>query len=401
MILGRVRRFICAIPKTIDKYPLTVKFTVASVVVAGSWVVYRVGPISTNQKITKRLRDGSDPLPKEEHSKGSSKYIDRPDVVKSIHKLLFESDPDNGKIGFILGPKGSGKSRAVMEACSTTPGPSYILYQEVYQISQAAEQLAHAAGFPRDRNIVDRIYQRLFQVDSLDVFYYFPKDTVQAITYVLNKIARKSKEAIKEHDLNRLPCFVIDATELLALHEPETLNTLLRLANYYARAKKMRIVLVDSDGITLSKINQSLKYPKVDIDIVEVKDLADKDAENYLRKQTKMSNDLAKRLVRSVGGRLLHLGCVANFYQKLYGNNLDDDLIYNIIDNWLYTRFVAPINDVIINNAPVSEHIIECFISEPALFPSILKKQLYAHPAEVQHVIDALVNANLFRYNAW
>ena len=53
--------------------------------------------------------------------------VDRSGVVKSIQKLLFESNPDNGKIGVIVGPKGSGKSCVVIEACSIKPGPNYVL----------------------------------------------------------------------------------------------------------------------------------------------------------------------------------------------------------------------------------------------------------------------------------
>ena len=91
------------------------------------------------------------------------------------------------------------------------------------------------------------------------------------------------------------------------MHQPDILNTLLSLAKYYARSKKLRIVLVDSDGITLSKINRYLEHPIIDIDVVEVKNLKEQDAKEYLIVQTKMSSDLAKRLVQSVGGRLLHL----------------------------------------------------------------------------------------------
>ena len=37
-------------------------------------------------------------------------------------------------------------------------------------------------------------------------------------------------------------------------------------SQYYARAKKLRIILVDSDGtITLAKINENFKHPIVDV----------------------------------------------------------------------------------------------------------------------------------------
>ena len=196
--------------------------------------------------------------------------------------MMFDDVPASDGplgIGVVLGPSGSGKTRAVMEACSTPPGPNYVLYKEIYMNSEAAEQLAelaHAANIPLSRNIFDSIFNSL-GIDSQA--YYFPNDSVKAITYVLNKIARRSKEEFEKKDLQKLPCFVIDASELLAVHEPDILNAILRLAQYYVRAKKLRIVLVDSDGITLSKINESLKHPIVDI--VEVEDLNDHDAEQY------------------------------------------------------------------------------------------------------------------------
>ena len=208
----------------------------------------------TNKKMAKRLKAGSDPMHKKKiyycgfsfplsrHINPKSislKYsIDRPNVVKSIQKLLFESDPDNGKIGVVLGPRGSGKTRAVMQACSNAPGPNYVLYKEIYMNSEAAEQLAHAVDMPLSRNIFDSIFNSL-GLDSQS--YYFPEDSVKAIAYVLNKVARRSKQAFEKEDLKTLPCFVIDATELLAMDEPAILNALLRLAQYYVRAKKIRI----------------------------------------------------------------------------------------------------------------------------------------------------------------
>ena len=155
-----------------------------------------------------------------------------------------------------------------MEACSTSCqdpntssstapfGPNYILYQEIYMNSEVAEQLAHTADMPLSRNILDSICMNLgFDPQS----YNFPEEPDKAITYVLNKIARRSKKAFEKNDsLECLPCFIIDAAELLAIHKPDQLDILLRLGQYYARAKKLRIILVDSDGITMAKINENL-----------------------------------------------------------------------------------------------------------------------------------------------
>ena len=163
-------------------------------------------------------------------------------------------------------------------------------------------------------------------------------------------------------------------------------------------------MLVDSDGITLSKINESLKHPIVDI--VEVEDLNDHDAEQYLIERTKMSSDLAKRLVSLIGGRLLHLSCAVDAYHKIKSNDITDlQLIYDSIREYFRIKVMAPINTVIISTAPVSELIIKYFIrcDLKPLPPSELNKHLYdngINPAEAKKTIGDLVNASLLRYNA-
>lgn len=399
LFFRRVRCRVRCIAQTIERYPTVSKWMLLSVIILGGYTIFhREGPKRTNQKIIKKLRNGSNPR--------SFQYqhrvlVDRSDVIKEIQKLLFESDLENGKFGVILGPAGTGKTRVVVDACSNTDhGPGYILYQEVYSTSEAAKQLAQAADIPLSRTSFDNVYRYL----GFESLFYFPSDHVEAMTYVLNKVARRSLEVIEKDNLTRLPCFVIDGAELLAVHEPDVLCTLLRLAQYHVCAKALRVVLVDSNGITLSKINQSLKLPIVDI--VEVKDLKDHDAEEYLVKQTyhEMSSGLAKRLVGLIGGRLLHLGCAVDVYQKL-DRSLSEDLVYDRIKEHLFIKVIVPIKNVIIENAPVSELIIKCFISNNSqpLFPSQLKNDLRHKdivPAEAQKIIDALVNANLLRYNA-
>ena len=193
------------------------------------------------------------------------------------------------------------------------------------------------------------------------------------------------------------------------MHKPDLLDVVLRMGQYYARAKKLRIILVDSDGITLSKINGNLKHPIVDV--VEVGDLSYEDAVLYLIERTKLINNempdvLAKRLVGLIGGRLLHLNCVIDEYQKLeqkLETSKDVQSACEKIEWHLYVKVMAPINDVIKSNAPLSELIIKFIISKNCvpLFPLDLKKYLSTDPDEVQKVIDILVKANLLRYNAY
>ena len=390
LLFRRSLKYGRAIAKSIENHPTITNWVTVSVLMLGGYtILHREGSKRTNQGIAKRLKAGSNP--KESHR--SLEYsVNRSDVVKSIQKLLFESDPDNGRIGVILGPTGSGKTRAVIEACSVTPGPIYILYQEIYQTSKTVgKQLAHAANIPLSRNTFDYIYRFL----GFDSLFYFPSDPVEAMTYVLNKVAKRSMEAFEKEDLKRLPCIVIDASELL-VDEPAIFNTLLRLAQYYVRTKQLRIVLVDSDGITLSKINESLKHPIVDI--VEVEDLKDHDAEQYLIERTKMSSDLAKCLVGLIGGRLLYLSCAVDIFEA----GFSEEILYDRIKEHLSIKVVAPIENIITNTTPISKRIVECFCenSKP-LFPSELKKHIPRYdPVEIQKVIDVLLYGNLLRYNA-
>ena len=397
---GSLERNRCAFARKIEKCPVTIKYIMFFSILIGGVAIYYWGPKATNRELVKRLKDGSKPRRSRSALKDG---INRSDVVESIKKLLYQSEPENGKIGVILGPRGSGKSYVVIEACSNSPGPRYILSQEIYQTSEAARQLAHAAAIPLSRNIFDSIFNSL-GLDSQ--FYNYPDDPIQAITYVMNKVARRSKEQMTKQNgqLKYLPCFVIDAAELLAIRNPDIFDTLLLLAQYYIQAKKLRIVLVDSDGIALSKINKSLKRPLVDI--VEVKDLVDEDAEDYLVKQAKMPIRLAKRLVTLIGGRLRHLIHAVDAYQKL-DSEPNEDLAYKSIKELLFVKVIAPASNVIIDTAPLSELIIKCIISHDSkpLFPSELKMYLRSNLkdinlAETQKVIDALVLANLLRYNA-
>ena len=390
MLFRRGLKYGRAIAKAIENHPTVTRWATVSVLMLGGYTVFhREGHKGTNERIAQRLKAGSNP--KESH-RPLEYSVDRSDVVKSIQKLLFESDPDNGKIGVVLGPAGSGKTRAVIEACSVAPGPNYILYQEIYQISEAGKQLAHTADIPLSRSTYDYIHRFL----GFDSLFYFPSDPIEAVTYVLNKVAKRSMEAFEKEGLKKLPCFVIDASELLAVHEPDILNTILRLAQYYVRAKKLRIVLVDSDGITLSKINESLKHPIVDI--VEVEDLNDHDAEQYLIERTKMSSDLAKRLVGLIGGRLLHLSCAVDIFEA----GVNEDIVHDRIKEHLSIKVVTPIKNIITNTAPISKRIVKCFCekSKP-LLPSELKQHLSTYdPIEIQKVIDVFLIANLLRYNA-
>ena len=414
---------------------VAIKYGILALIFVGGVTTYHWGSRATKRRMTKRLRNGSDRKP----MRSFEWKIDRSDTIESIQKLLFESDPDNGKIGVILGPEGSGKSFAVIEAYSNTPGPKHILYQEVYQTSEFARQLANAANIPLSRNIFDSIFNGL-GLDSQ--FYKYPDDPIQAITYVMNKVAKRSKEEMewlesqfyiylddpfhynypddrilityvmnkvaKEEmeqngQLKHLPCFVIDAAEILAIYDTDMFDALLLLAKHYIDFKKLRIVLVDSNGIALSKINRSLKHPVVDI--VEVKDVTDENAEEYLLKRTNMSNNLAKQLVGLIGGRLLHLTYAVDAYQNL-DSDQNEDLAYESIKEHLFVKVIAPVNNVIADNIALSELIVKCIISHDSkpLFPSELKMYLKSnlkdkYPTEAQKVIDALVVANLLKYN--
>ena len=48
-----------------------------------------------------------------------------------------------------------------------------------------------------------------------------------------------------------------------------------------------------------------------------------------------MSNDLAKRLVGLIEGRLLHLSCAVDAYQKSESTDISEELVYDGIKEYL------------------------------------------------------------------
>ncbi|XP_065883378.1 uncharacterized protein [Dysidea avara] len=273
---------------------LMVKYPVISgpiVITMGYCVHQYTVQKNTNDAIYSKLKLGSKPT--QTHFNFTA---DRSDVVSEIQKLLMESDAENGKFGVILGPKGTGKTHATIAACNIKSNG--IVYKKINQPLNTPAGLASAAGIPVVPSIFDRI-ERLFGLQSS---FYFPHDPVKATSYVLRHVAMKADQLQKEDNMKMLPCFVIDGAELVAKYQPEVFDTILRYAEYYATTKRLRIVLVFSDGDVLSSIEQVLGHRLVEV--VEVLDLDDKDAEEYLTKRTNMSTGLAKRVVNLIGVKI-------------------------------------------------------------------------------------------------
>ena len=130
--------------KGIQRYIERNRFTTIGLLSCLGYGLYWYNSRRVKTDMAKKLETGTNPL---ETKRKFDCKIERPDVVKSI-RGLFESDADGGKIGIVLGPTGSGKTQATMEACSKPQSPNYILYKEIYMNSRVAEQLAHVAGIP-------------------------------------------------------------------------------------------------------------------------------------------------------------------------------------------------------------------------------------------------------------
>ena len=149
----------------------------------------------------------------------------------------------------------------------------------------------------------------------------------------------------------------------------------------------------------LSLIEKSLGHRLVEV--VEVLDLCDQDAEEYLTKRTDMSVDLAKHVVNLIGGRLLHLKSAIDVYKN--NSTLNEDLIFNSIQCYLFASVVAPVDSMVLDKAPYSTHIIRSIASKGPLFPSELKKLVCTNtikPSDIQNAINDLVKAKLLRYTS-
>ena len=113
---------------------------------------------STSHSIYSKLKSGSKPM------QTSLNYtVDRSDVVDKIQKLLVKSDPENGKIGVIVGPKGTGKTYEMIAACNKSP--KGIIYKKVNQSHNTPQRLASAVGIPVLPSFADKIEQ-LFGLES-------------------------------------------------------------------------------------------------------------------------------------------------------------------------------------------------------------------------------------------
>jgi len=351
-----------------------------------------MGNRRTKGLIDANLKYGTRPDP---HS-SQGRWVYSSSSVHSIERLLTQLEAENGKFGIIMGPTGTGKTQATIAACNTKP--EWILYHEITHPYTAAKQLAITAGIPIKPNIAQRIQE--YFLPNFRTFY-FPQDPVKAMTYVLDHVALRAEELAKDRGLQRLPCFVIDGVEVLAKHQPDVFNALVRLAKYYARTKKLRIVLVYSDGDVLSLVEKTLKHRLVEV--VEVDDLNDEEAEGYLVKNaSRMPNQLTKRLINLIGGRFLHLNYALDIYYE--NDNCSEDEIYDMVRDRLYSTVAVTAVNAVVDNAPTSEHIIQSIATNGPLFPSELKKGIDDKTdmkrAIVQETINHLVNANLLRYQA-
>lgn len=218
-----------------------IKFSLLTTVclATGGYATYQKlkGPARIKQEMAEKLRSGTDPM----HSKGLPlEYtINRSDVVKSIQKLCLNQIQIMERLASFWvhqeGPENLvlfAKHVALLQALST-----FSIRRSIKLLRLLNNRLAKAAGIPISPNIVDSVFRYLGFEDC--PFYYFPNDPVHALTFVLNKVARRSKEAIIQDHLKQLPCFVIAASELLALYQPDLLDYLLRLAKYHVRSKKL------------------------------------------------------------------------------------------------------------------------------------------------------------------
>ena len=362
-----------------------------SIGVSAIYSVQMVRDRHINDKIDSQLISGTRP-----RFRGPCvTLIDRSDVVNCIYKLLIEPDPVDETFGIITGPTGTGKTQSTIAACNVKP--EWILYHEITQPMAAAKQLAVKLGIPVTPGIFHRIEAYLFP--SFNSFY-FPEDPVKAMEYVLQYVASRAKEVAKKVDDKVMPCLVIDGVENLAKYQPDVLQVLMRLAKYYAYRKKLRIILVYSDGNVMSLVEESFKHRFVKV--VEVGDFSDEEAEKYLTRCANVPDHFAKRLVNLIGGRLLHL----NFAINIYHENADcnEEVVFETIKKQFYSSVAACADDAVVDNAPISELIIKFIASKGPLFSSKLKTLIRAgkstHCSKVQDVIQSLVNANVLRYQA-
>lgn len=319
--------------------------------------------------------------------------INRPQVMKSLKNLITSNQP---KFGIVLGPSGTGKTYLTRDVCNQDP--CGVLYHEIYDPLSAAEELAQACRLQLAPS--DLFDSGLSYIGNNYVQYHvLPDNQSAAISYVLNKVAERAVYFRERHGY--CPCFFIDGVDLLAKTNHEAFVHLVDRAKYFCNSNMMRIILVSSEGSVLPLLEKTSSASR-NTSIVEVLDVADEDAEKFLK--TELPPDLARSVFDLVGGRLLHLMQARILYEELIEINNPNETseLFGAIKERLVTKNVTSrLVRSMSKEYNLKISIMKIVLAQGSINPFLMKDLMKEVAVErIDEAIQQLIAVNLLRYEA-
>ena len=161
-----------------------------------------------------------------------------------------------------------------------------------------------------------------------------------------------------------------------------------------ANTNRLKIILISSEGAimpfleTLSAVNRCLVY--------EIGDLDEEQAMDYLLGKN-MEQEVAKKVVSCVGGRLVYLQSCIKLHnlQKL---SFNDDHVCKEIKMALFSRKLSAQRSAIEMTKPESSHIINALAECANVSPHDLIRGAPAKK-EMNNAIRTLIDNNILRYD--
>ena len=208
----------------------------------------------------------------------------------------------------VLGPSGTGKMLLTRKVCMEHPVG--VLYHEVFDPTSFAKELGESVGMiTKPNSIIDLALSSLS--DTYHHYHTIPYNPYRAMAYVLNKIAAQALFFKKKYGYS--PCLVPDGVDLIAKADPNIFVYLIDRAKYLSNSKVMHIVLVSSESNVLPLLNSTSSRTRI-VYVDEIMDISEKQAKAFL--MTKMSEDVAQKVVSVTGGRVIHLIQALTIYSQ-------------------------------------------------------------------------------------
>ena len=290
------------------------------------------------------------------------------------------------RFGIINGPSGSGKTQAVRELCNKFPEGT--LYYEVCEPSFFVKCLSHEIGMKTVPTTV--LDLALSYVSGAYCHYhvlpeYQPGGFAQVIDVLENSAAEYSKK------YGKVPVLFIDGVDILAKHDEELFCALITRAKILANCKKLKIVLISSEGTVmpllkqLSAVNRAIVY--------EIGDIEKEKATQYLIK-TGMMKDKADEVVNCVGGRLVYL----ESSMKIVGSISNSNDICEHIKTHFFSRMLSGQEALILKRQPESTTIINKLRSGG----TVSLKELISDADDkekMNEVVTDMIRDNILRYD--